>query len=408
MRQLDVQNAFLHGILDEEVYMREPPGYVDKMRPNHVCKLDKALYGLKQAPRAWYARLSTKMIALGFHASKADTSLFYFNKGSITVFVPVYVDDIIVVSSNPKATTGLLHELKKDFALKDLGELHYFLGMEVTKVRDGIILSQDKYASDLLKKVNMSSCKPASTPILTSAKLSAPLGPNDARNYRSVVGALKNLTLTRPDISFAVNKVCQLLHAPTEVHWSAVKRILRYVKANTKIGLRVSRCKSLLVSGFSDADWAGSLDDRRSAAGFAIFLGSNLVSWSARKQATVSRSSIEAEYKAVANATKEIMWIQILLKEIGVQAPKVGKLWCDDLGAKYLSSNPVFHAITKHIEIDYHFVRERVMRTLLQIDFVPRGDQVADGSTKPINVRQLENFKYNLNLRQVSSRRGVR
>jgi histone deacetylase 1/2 len=317
------------------------------------------------------------------------------------VFVPVYVDDIIVVSSNPKATTGLLHELKKDFALKDLGELHYFLGMEVTKVRDGIILSQDKYASDLLKKVNMSSCKPASTPILTSAKLSAPLGPNDARNYRSVVGALKNLTLTRPDISFAVNKVCQLLHAPTEVHWSAVKRILRYVKANTKIGLRVSRCKSLLVSGFSDADWAGSLDDRRSAAGFAIFLGSNLVSWSARKQATVSRSSIEAEYKAVANATKEIMWIQILLKEIGVQAPKVGKLWCDDLGAKYLSSNPVFHAITKHIEIDYHFVRERVMRTLLQIDFVPRGDQVADGSTKPINVRQLENFKYNLNLRQV-------
>jgi histone deacetylase 1/2 len=196
MRQLDVQNAFLHGILDEEVYMREPPGYVDKMRPNHVCKLDKALYGLKQAPRAWYARLSTKMIALGFHASKADTSLFYFNKGSITVFVPVYVDDIIVVSSNPKATTGLLHELKKDFALKDLGELHYFLGMEVTKVRDGIILSQDKYASDLLKKVNMSSCKPASTPISTSEKLSAfvgaPLGPNDARNYRSVVGALKN------------------------------------------------------------------------------------------------------------------------------------------------------------------------------------------------------------------------
>jgi histone deacetylase 1/2 len=196
MRQLDVQNAFLHGILDEEVYMRQPPGYVDKMRPNHVCKVDEALYGLKQAPRAWYARLSTKMIALGFHASKADTSLFYFNKGSITVFVPVYVDDIIVVSSNPEATTGLLHELKKDFALKDLGKLHYFLGMEVTKVRDGIILSQDKYASDLLKKVNMSSCKPASTPISTSEKLSAfvgaPLGPNDARNYRSVVGALKN------------------------------------------------------------------------------------------------------------------------------------------------------------------------------------------------------------------------
>jgi histone deacetylase 1/2 len=204
MRQLDVQNAFLHGVLEEEVYMRQPPGYVDKTRPNFVCKLDKALYGLKQAPRAWYARLSTKLISLGFHASKADTSLFYFNRGGVTVFVLVYVDYIIVVSSSSKATAGLLHNLKKEFALKDVGELHYFLGMEVTKVRDGIILSQDKYASDLLKKVNMSSCKTVCTPISTSEKLSAhvgnPLGPNDATNYRSVVGALQYLTLTRPDI----------------------------------------------------------------------------------------------------------------------------------------------------------------------------------------------------------------
>ena len=173
------------------------------------------------------------------------------------------------------------------------------------------------------------------------------------------------------------------------------------MRANTRIGLEISRCNSLLVSGFSDADWAGSLDDRRSTGGFAIFLGSNLISWSARKQATVSRSSTEAEYKAVANATAEIMWVQILLKEIGIRVPKAAKLWCDNLGAKYLSSNPVFHARTKHIEVDYHFVRERVMRNLLHIDFVPTGDQVADGFTKPITVRKLENFKHNLNLRQV-------
>jgi histone deacetylase 1/2 len=307
LRQLDVQNAFLHGILEEEVYMRQPPGYIDKTRPNYVCKLDKALYGLKQAPRAWYARLSTKLIELGFKASKADTSLFYFNSGSVIVFVLVYVDDIIVVSSTPNATTGLLKNLMKDFALKDLGELHYFLGMEVNKVRDGIILSQDKYALDLLKKVNMASCKPVSTPLSTSEKLSAfegnLLGPRDATNYRSIVGALQYLTLTRPDLSFPVNKVCQYLHAPTDVHWSAVKRILRYVKSNTKIGLKISKCASMLISGFSDADWAGSIDDRRFTGGFAIFLGSNLVSWSARKQPTVSRSSTEAEYKAVANAT---------------------------------------------------------------------------------------------------------
>jgi histone deacetylase 1/2 len=290
LRQLDVQNAFLHGILEEEVYMRQPPGYIDKSRPDFVCKLDKALYGLKQAPRAWYARLSAKLIALGFVPSKADTSLFYFNKHGVTVFVLIYVDDIIVASSTPRATSGLLHSLRQEFALKDLGELHYFLGIEVNKDAGGLKLTQDKYASDLLKKVNMTSCKPVSTPLSTSEKLSVyegtRLGPNDATRYRSIVGALQYLTLTRLDIAFSVNKVCQFLHAPTDIHWAAVKRILRYLKGNTRIGLKIQKSNSMMISGFSDADWAGSVDDRRSTSGFANFLGANLVSWSARKQAT--------------------------------------------------------------------------------------------------------------------------
>lgn len=171
-----------------------------------------------------------------------------------------------------------------------------------------------------------------------------------------------DLTLTRPDISFAVNKVCQYLHAPTTEHWAAVKRIRRYLKSSTKLGLKICKSNSLLLSAFSDADWAGCLDNRRSTGGFAVFLGTNLISWSARKQPTVSRSSTEAEYKVIGNATAEVMWVQILLREIGVQCPQEAKLWCDNIGAKYMPSNPVFHARTKQIEVDYHFVRERMAR----------------------------------------------
>ncbi|XP_066380791.1 secreted RxLR effector protein 161-like [Miscanthus floridulus] len=224
------------------------------------------------------------------------------------------------------------------------------------------------------------------------------LSAEDATRFRSIVGALQYLTLTRPDIAFAVNKVCQFLHKPTTIHWKAVKRILRYIRFTVELGLRIIRSSSSLVSGFSDADWAGCVDDRRSTGGFAIFLGGNLVSWSARKQATVSRSSTEAEYKAMANATAKIIWIQSLLRELGIKSSPAAVLWCDNLGATYLSANPVFHARTKHIEIDYHFVRERVAQKQLQIRLIGTGDQIADGLTKPLNSCKLEELKYNLNL----------
>jgi len=357
LRQLDVHNAFLHGLLEEEVYMKQPPRYEDPTRRDYVCKLDKALYGLKQAPRAWFSRLSKKLCDLGFKGSKADTSLFYYIKGDVIMFMLIYVDDIIVVSSRPEAVTVLLRDLHSEFPLKDLGDLHYFLGIEVSETSNGIILTQEKYVNDLLRRVNMADCKPVSTPLSTSEKLSiyegVPLGPEDMTRYRSIVGALQYLTLTRPDISFSVNKVCQFLHAPTTVHWAAVKRILRYLKSCVKLGLRINRSRSFLVSAYSDADWAGCPDDRRSTGGFVVFIGNNLVSWHAKKQATVSRSSTESEYKALANATAEVMWIQTLLKELKVASPPVARLWCDNMGAKYLASNPVFHARTKHIQVTF-------------------------------------------------------
>ena len=227
------------------------------------------------------------------------------------------------------------------------------------------------------------------------------MGQDDSTRYRSLVGALQYLTLTRPDLSFAVNKVCQFLHAPTTTHWTAAKRIVRYVKDTVNLGLTFHKSSATLVSAFSDSDWAGCLDDRRSTGGFAVFLGPNLVSWCAKKQATVSRSSTEAEYKALANATAEIIWVQSMLRELGVKTTQAPCLWCDNLGATYLSANPVFHARTKHIEIDYHFVRETVASKELEIRFVPSKDQVADGFTKALATGPFEEFKHNLNLRSL-------
>jgi histone deacetylase 1/2 len=382
--------------------MKQPPGFEHPAAPRYLCKLDKALYGLKQAPRAWYSRLSAKLQEFGFIPSKGDTSLFLYNKSGVTIFVLVYVDDIIVTSSSNDAISVLLKSLTAHFAIKDLGDLHYFLGIEVRRLRDGLLLTQEKYAHDLLTRVGMLDCKSAPTPLSVSEPLSLhegnPLGPDDSSQYRSIVGALQYLTLTRPDLSFSVNKVCQYLHAPTTAHWTAVKRILRYVKDTSSLGITFQRSPSTLLSAFSDADWAGCLEDRRSTGGFAIFFGPNLVSWTARKQATVSRSSTEAEYKALANATTELIWVEAILQELGVKLREKPRLWCDNLGATFLSANPVFHARTKHIEIDYHFVRERVADNRLDIKFISTKDQIADGFTKPLAVKPLQEFKHNLNL----------
>ncbi|KAJ8772962.1 hypothetical protein K2173_028139 [Erythroxylum novogranatense] len=233
----------------------------------------------------------------------------------------------------------------------------------------------------------MSNCKAVSTPMTTSQRLQKDQGEaldeDEAFKYRSTVGALQYLTLTRPDISYAVNKVCQYLHCPTKIHWIAVKRILRYLKHTHDVGLTIRKSNSTLLSAFSDADWAGCAEDRRSTGGFAIFFGPNLISWSSRKQSTVSRSSTESEYKALANATAELIWVQSILGELGVYQDKPPCLWCDNLGATYLSANPEFHARTKHIEVDFHFVRERVAAKALEVRFISSQDQIADIFTKP-------------------------
>jgi histone deacetylase 1/2 len=318
------------------------------------------------------------------------------------MYLLVYVDDIILVSSSSTAASRLVQNLRSEFAIKDLGPLSYFLGIEVSKLSDGLVLTQKKYALDLLRRAGMLQCHSVLTPMTVAEKLNStdglPLSTDDATKYRSIVGGLQYLLHTRPDLSFAINKVCQFLHAPRSTHWSAVKRILRYVSSTVSRGLHIRSSSSSLLSAFSDADWAGSSDDRRSTGGYAIFYGPNLIAWSARKQATVSRSSTESEYKALANATAELIWVQSLLRQLGVSQQRPPVLWCDNIGATYLSPNPVFHARTKHIEVDHHFVRERVAQKQLQIKFISSKDQLADIFTKPLPLPLFDACRRNLNL----------
>ncbi|KAI3515646.1 hypothetical protein L1887_14547 [Cichorium endivia] len=239
--------------------------------------------------------------------SRADTSLFIFLKDSCVMYLLAYVDDLILTGNNESAIANFISHLNHEFAIKDLKELNYFLGLEISYTDNGLFLTQTKYARDILIRAELLDSKPVSTPLAPHESFTIDGLPySDPTLYRSLVGALQYLTITRPDLSYAVNQVSQFLHAPTVHHYQAVKRILRYVKGTISFGLTYSRPHKASVVGYSDADWARCLETRRSTYSYSVFLGGNLVSWSAKKQPTVSRSNCESEYRAMANTTAEI------------------------------------------------------------------------------------------------------
>ncbi|KAM1010062.1 hypothetical protein TB1_044704 [Malus domestica] len=403
LRQLDVKNAFLHGILNEEVYMSQPPGFSDPHNPTLVCRLHKSLYGLKQAPRAWNERFTSFLPSLGFLSTYSDLSLFEHDGHSVVILL-LYVDDIIITGSGFVPIDAVIKALTEEFDIKDLGNLHYFLGIQITQNASGMFLSQSKYVSDLLLKADMVHSKPCSTPCLPYNRLLKDDGHpfNNPSLYRSIVGALQYLTFTRPDISFSVHQVCQFMHCPMDSHYAAVKRILRYLKGTIDLGIQF-RKGDLNLHAFSDADWAGDPNDRRSTIGLVMFLGPNPISWSSKKQNTVSRSSTEAEYRALSSTSAEIDWITQILHFMHIDVPCPTTLYCDNLSAIALAYNPIMHQRTKHIEVDVHFVRERVAKKLLQVQFVSSTEQFADILTKGLSAPLFQTHCYNLSIGKLPS-----
>ena len=406
LRQLDVNNAFLHGELDEEVYMQVPPGL---LVPNSqmVCRLQRSLYGLKQASRQWFTKLSGLLTSLGFEKSHSDHSLFLRFTGSITTVLLVYVDDIILTGNSESEIQDVIKLLDQAFKIKDLGNLKYFLGLEIARSSSGIHLCQRKYTLDILSDSGMLGCRPNVTPMDYSTKLQAtagtPLSTEASSSYRRLIGRLIYLTNTRPDITYAVQQLSQYMSNPTSVHQQAAYRILRYLKGTPGSGIFLSATGTPQLRAFSDSDWAGCQDSRKSTTDFVIYLGSSLVSWQSKKQSTVSRSSSEAEYRAMATTTCELQWLTYLLQDFRHNFTKPATIYCDNQSAIQIATNPVFHERTKHIEIDCHIVRQKVTSGLLKLLPVPSSLQLADIFTKALPPTIFQNLCNKLGMMNIHS-----
>ncbi|XP_021985320.1 uncharacterized mitochondrial protein AtMg00810-like [Helianthus annuus] len=288
--------------------MHQPMGFRSTQYPDHVCLLKKSLYGLKQAPRAWYQHFTDYVLTLGFIQSRCAASLFIIHSNSHTAYLLLYVDDILLVTSSTELRDSLMSYLSKEFAMKDLGPLSFFLGISVTRNQDSMFLSQQTYAADIIERGGMTSCKPVAIPVDTNSKLSAHAGTDfpDPTLYRSLAGALQYLTFTRPDISYAVQQVFMHMHAPKTDHWNALKRIIRYIQGTITFGLSLGNHKDPTLLAYTNANWAGCPNTQRSTSDYCVYFGDNLISWSSKRQPTISRSSAEAEYRGVANVVAEI------------------------------------------------------------------------------------------------------
>nr|GEV40040.1 copia protein [Tanacetum cinerariifolium] len=359
--QMDVKTAFLYGPLKEEVYVNQPDGFVDPYHPYKVYRLKKALYGLKQAPRAWYDELSNFLVSKGFSKGSIDPTLFITKHGKDILLVQIYVDDII-------------------------------FGIQINQSPRGIFINQAKYAQEILIKHGMTSSDSVGTPVATK-HLDADLNgiPVDQTKYRSMVGALMYLTASRPDIMHATCYCARYQAKPTEKHLTAVKQIFWYLKDTIHMGLWYPKDTGFELTAFSDYDHAGCLDSRKSTSGGIQFLGGDkLVSWSSKKQDCTSMSSTEAEYVSLSTCCTQVLWMRTQLTDYGFHFDKI-PMYCDSKASITISCNPVQHSRTKHIDVRYHFIKEKVEKGIVELFFVGTEYQLADMFTKALPV---ERFKY--------------
>eukprot|EP00253_Pinus_taeda_P012236 PITA_12236 len=403
VHQMDVK----HGDLHEEINMEQPIGFI-QTDSSLVCRLKKSLYGLKQAPRAWYAEMDSFLLESGFSRCHSDHTVYTKKEGKSLIILVLYVDDLIRTGSDPNLINHVKSSLKKKFEMTDLGHLHYFLGLQVLQSKEGIFLSQSKYACHLLRFFHMEDCKPAPSPFQSGVKLSVTCtSPEvDATLYCQLVGKLLYLTHTRLDLSFVVGFVARFMQTPHESHWKAAKRILRYVHGTVWFGIHYSAEASPLLVGFTDSDWASDPDDQKSTAGYVFTLGSGPITWACKKQAAISLSSAEGEYRGAVEASKEALWLRQILSEFGFEQQHPTTLWCDNQSAIQLCKDPVQHQRRKHIELHMHFIRKLIHDHVLEVQYCSTDDQVADIFTKALTESKFTKLRYMLGVQEVVTKGG--
>jgi hypothetical protein len=396
IHQMDVKSAFLNGDLTEEVYVSQPPGYEVDGQASKVYKLKKALYGLRQAPRAWNSKLDKTLSDLAFERCPSEAGLYRKKVKDSILIVGVYVDDLVITGADNKEIDDFKKQMKSKFSMTDLGLLSYYLGIEVKQSEDGITLCQSGYATRILERMGMRNCNSVHIPMEPRLKLSKDSQSDtvDPTEYRSVVGSLRYLLHTRPDLNYAVGYVSRFMEKPTKEHMMAIKQILRYVKGTINLGCnyrRLSSKPSLL--GYSDSDHAGDIDDRKSTTGVLYYFGHCPISWVSQKQKIVAQSSCEAEYVAAACAASQGVWLARLVEELLGSGSVKFTIRIDNQSAISLCKNPVFHDRTKHIDVRYHFARSCVEQGKLEVEHVRTNEQHADILTKALARFRFQELK---------------
>ena len=409
LHQMDVVTAFLNGTLEENIYMQQPAGYIQPGKEKLVCKLKKSIYGLKQSPRCWNKAFKEYMESIGFKQSNADPCIFIKTEESEKIIVAVYVDDLIIATKTNEKMEEVKKSLSSRFKMKDLGRLHHCLGItiEYDETRRCLWLHQKPYILKMLEKFGLSQAKTVSTP----ANLSVKLRKNDETSklvdpalYQSMVGSLLYAAIaTRPDISQAVGAASRYCSQPNEAHLTAVKRILRYLKGTVNLGLKYEKSQSGTLTGYSDADWAGDLDDRHSTSGNLFLLAGGPITWLSKKQPTVALSTAEAEYMSLCSATQEAVWLRALLNEFNFHQEQPTVIKEDNQGTISMARNPVSHSRTKHIDIKYHYVRETISNGYVTLEYCPTEHMIADLLTKPLARERFETLRSTMGLKCLSS-----